>query len=308
MNPNRKVLFTFVSFFLVIVTIACSCSSLSPSGSTTPSSSSGSGSTPAATGQAGPTATIASSVPAAPASSGPPYIEQASAQTTVPAGESAAAVAACPTGSLMLGGGFASAQGLQVIASMPDPTGWLVTGLNDTAGALTLTAYASCLHNADGTIQVVSAQVPVSGAPIARCPAGEIVTGGGYADGTGSLEVYISTPLGDSNTPGNAWSVMAHPDQNADEPITVYAVCLSGSSLTSTLIRDDKVTYGSGADALNFTMTCPSGAVMASGGYEGTGAYISRVNSTDTTIWEVQVQGKIYFDGSLDHAVCLNLP
>jgi hypothetical protein len=78
--------------------------------------------------------------------------------------------------------------------------------------------------------------------------------------------------------------------------------------LTSKLVRDDKVNYGPEGNSLSFTLTCPTGAIMSEGGYEGTGVYISRINSTDASLWDVQAQGKIFFDGSLDHAVCLNLP
>ncbi len=146
----------------------------------------------------------------------------------------------------------------------------------------------------------------MSGAPFANCQAGEIITGGGYAFDTNTLEVYISTPIGDSVDPHNAWSVMAHNLQSPDEPITVYAVCLANSSLKSVLVRDQ--TNYSGADSMSFTLVCPTGAVMVEGGYEGTGAYINRVSATDAGVWEVTVTGKFFFDGSLDHAVCLRMP
>jgi hypothetical protein len=292
MNPNKKALISLASFFLVFVTISCSISSQIPASSSTQDT--GGSATPEATTAAVPSGSLS--------------IEQVANQTNIPPGESGTITAACPADSLMLGGGFASGEGIKITKTMPDPTGWLVSGSNKSAAALPLTAYAYCLHNDTGTVRVVSAAVPVSGAPFARCQSGEIVTGGGYADDTGSLEVYISTPIGDSTDPSNAWSVMARSSQNADEPISVYAVCLSKSSLTSTLARDAKVSYPQGTSSLSFTIACPAGAVMSSGGYEGTGGYLSRTSSTDASQWEIQVQGKYYFDGSLDHAVCLNLP
>ena len=101
---------------------------------------------------------------------------------------------------------------------------------------------------------------------------------------------------------------MARSRQNAGQPITVYAVCLANSGLTSKLARDEKVTYGPGNSSLSFSIACPTGSRMVSGGYEGTGVYTNRINPTDAGQWEVQVQGKNFFDGSLDHAVCLVLP
>jgi hypothetical protein len=293
MNPNKKILFSFVGFFLVLVTIACSSGSLTPSVGTLTQDSN----EPAVPGTT-----------STPVQSASPFIEQVASQTNIPAGESGTVIAACPSGSLMLGGGFASGEGMEIKKTMPDPAGWLVTGLNNSAEALSLTAYASCLHNDPGTIRIASADELVSGFPKAQCQAGEIITGGGFAYTTDSLEVYLSTPNGDSNNPYNVWSVQAVNHQSEDQPISVYALCLSQSSVTSTLVRDDKVAYVPGTTSTSVTLTCPAGAVMVAGGYEGTGATISRINPTDAGLWEVQVQGKTYFDGSLDHAVCLNLP
>jgi len=237
--------------------------------------------------------------------SGSPYIDQATGQTVVPAGQNATAIASCPSGSLLLGGGFASGAGIHITKTMPNPDAWLVTGLNTTNGDLPLTAYAICLHNSAGVIRVVPANVLVSGNTRAICQSGEILTGGGYSFDTDTLDVYITTPEGNPTPFG--WTVMAHNLQSTDQPITVYAVCLSGTGLTTTLVRD-AVTFASGTDLLSFSMACPTGSVMTSGGYEGTGAFISRINADNPTVWEVQVLGKIYSDGSLDHAVCLHLP
>ena len=307
-TPNRIWLVP-VAIILVFVIIACSSGSLKPSSSGTTStpaiSSSGSQSTQAVTAPETPVVTVPAS--GAKVSSGPAEIGQVTAQVKIPAGENGSGIAACPEGSLTLGGGFASDKGIQITKSMPDPTGWLVAGMNATGNALSLGVYAVCLKNASGTTHIVSADEPVSGGPFARCQKGELITGGGFADNTGSLDVYISTPIGDSVDPNNAWSVMARSSQNADQPITVYAVCLAGSGLTSTLARDEKVNYGPGGSSLSFSIACPTGSQMVSGGYEGTGVYVNRINPTDAGLWEVQVQGKDFFDGSLDHAVCLSI-
>jgi hypothetical protein len=250
-----------------------------------------------------PTATLPVDAPVVAA--GSPFVEQVSAQVNVPAGESGTAVAACPSGSLTLAGGFGSAAGMQITKTMPDPSGWLVSGQNGSTETIILEAYAVCLHNDNGTARVVSAQVPLSGAPIAWCEQNERVTGGGFAAEAG-VEVYISTPIGMEGAT-NGWSLMARSSQNPDQPISIYAVCLAGSSLTTSFIID-QVSFLPGSDYLSFTLVCPAGSLLATGGYEGTAAYISRISATDANLWEVQVQGKNFTDGSLDHAVCLHLP
>lgn len=296
MNPNKKILFIFASFFLVMVTISCSFPTLIKAEG-------GNTEIPEESSLPGVTATTAAVVP-----SSPPHIEQVNGQTTIKAGESGSASAACPVGSITLGGGFASEDGMKITKTMPDSTGWLVGGMNGSDRDLSLTAYAYCLHNDTGKISVVMSDDLVSGGPRAVCAEGEIITGGGYTFETNTLNVYISTPNGDSANPGNFWSVNAQNLQSADQTIRVYALCLTESSLTSTLVRDENVIYGSAESAVSFTLTCPAGAVMASGGYEGTGVFINQVNPTDSNRWEVQAHEKIYLDGSLDHAVCLNLP
>ena len=324
MNPNKRAWLVLAAFILVFMIIACSCGSLKPASGTVPETSTSNkgiqtdtgGSSPTdtitasesenSTGASSPTDTITASV--SENSTEAPSIEQVPSQISIPAGKSGSASVPCPEGSLRLGGGFAAESGMKITKSIPDTSGWLVSGTNSTASPLPLNVYAVCLHNPSGTTKIVSAQVPVSGAPFARCQKGDLITGGGYSDETGSLDVNISTPIGDSVDHNNAWSVMAKSSQNVDQPITVYAVCLSQSKLQSSLLRDEKVAYGKGNDALRFTYTCQGNSMMVSGGYEGTGAYTSRINPKNASQWEVQVQGKFYYDGSLDHAVCLSLP
>ena len=253
--------------------------------------------------------TQATDEPGSDGSTGTPvraYIEQVSNQAEVPADGTATVTATCPEDSLMLGGGFASGPGMIIKKTMPDPAGWLVHGVNNSESTLPLTAYAYCLHGVQATTTIVTSEELVSGYPKASCKIEEITTGGGYAYDTDTLLVYISTPL--ENPHPYAWAVYAQNLSQEDQPIRVYAVCLAGSGLRSITVRDNQVTYVPEANNLSFTLECPEGAVMSQGGYEGTGAYISRTSATDEGQWEVQVQEKVYFDGSLDHAVCLYLP
>jgi len=312
MDTKKKAFFTISAFILVLTIIACSCGSLSPAlgGAPVKTVVVPAGGSPGTQAPAPATETPAAqpSASSPSVSSGPAALEQVTAQVDIPAGGKGLGTATCPEGSLMLGGGFASGKGIQITRSMPDPTGWLVAGMNTNGEALSLSVYAVCLKNAPGSTHIVSVNVPISGAPFARCEKGEIITGGGFADDSGSLDVYISTPIGESIDPNNAWSVMARSSQNADQPITVFAVCLAGSGLTSTLARDEKVNYGPKGNSLDFSIACPAGSQMVSGGYEGRGVYSNRLSPTDASVWEMQVQEKDFFDGSLDHAVCLTLP
>jgi hypothetical protein len=293
MSPNKKIALAMLSLFIVWVTIACSCGSLIPIGNDSNTQE----------------AEKEVEVPTEREStreSTPPFIDHFTNEITILAGDRGTVVAGCPSGSLLLSGGFVTGEGMIITKTMPDVTGWVVTGRNDSGGSLQLTVIAYCLQNAPGSVKVESDEVLVSGVPRVSCATGDLLTGGGYAFESETLEVYISTPVGEEVP--SYWSVMAHNQQTADQAIQVYAVCLSGSGLTGALVRDESVSYKTETTSTSVTLSCPTGAVMAVGGYEGTGAFSSRVSDEGAGIWEVQVTGKIYLDGSLDHAVCLYLP
>ncbi len=292
MSPNKKIALSIMSLFVSWVIIACSCGSLIPASSSNNDQEEARDVAP--TTERTDTSEFT-----------PPYIDHYTNGITILPGESGTVMAGCPTSSLLISGGFATGEGMIITKTMPDVAGWVVTGVNNSSVSLPLTVIANCLHNSPGSTRIESDEVLVSGFPRVSCAAGELITGGGYAFESDTLEVYISTPDG-AGIP-SAWSVMAYNRHTADQSIQVFAVCLAGSGLTGTLIRDESVSYITETTSTRVSMTCPLGAVMAVGGYEGTGTFINQVSGEDAGIWEVQVTGKLYLDGSLDHAVCLNL-
>lgn len=327
MSPNRKILFILIFLVLTIVTSACSSTQLNQAGgseteipeepnlpavtATTAITAPVTATTVSVTATTAPVTATTAPVTATTepiVQKDPPYIEHVSGQVNIKAGESGTASASCPVGSITVGGGFASEHGMIITKTMPDGAGWMVGGVNGSDRDLSLTAYAYCLHNDTGKIRVVTSDELLSGNPRAVCVEGEIVTGGGYFYETNTLNVYISTPIGDSVNGNNSWAVYADNLQGTDQTIRVYALCLSESSLTSTLVRDEYVAYESKDSVVSFTLTCPAGAIMASGGYEGRNAFISRANPAYSNQWEGQSPEKYFLDGTLDHAVCLNLP
>ena len=293
MSTNKRIVLSIVSLFISWVIIACSCGSLIPFSNDN-------------NDQEKPQDVEPTTQRTDTSESAPTYIDHYTNGITILSGESGTVMAGCPAGSLLISGGFATGEGMIITKTMPDAEGWIVTGVNNSSVSLPLTVIANCLHNSPGSTRIESDEVMVSGFPRVSCASGELLTGGGYAFESNTLEVYLSTPDGEGIP--SAWSVMAHNSHTADQSIQVFAVCLAGSGLTGTLIRDESVSYGTETTSIRVSMTCPAGAVVAVGGYEGTGTFINQVSDDDAGVWEVQVTGKIYLDGSLDHAVCLNLP
>jgi hypothetical protein len=110
---------------------------------------------------------------------------------------------------------------------------------------------------------VVHRQITVkkndSAGTVLHCPAGSIVTGGGWETEYVDVRVYASYP----DLPG--WSVMAYNRDSSDHPLHVYAVCVSGTGgVTTASTRMYPIPSGAGG---NMSVACPSKALMTSGGF-----------------------------------------
>ena len=97
-----------------------------------------------------------------------------------------------------------------------------------------------------------------TGSAYATCPSGSVVTGGGYAS-SGSLDVYNST------TDGNGWHVYAKNNSGASAPLNAYAICLVNTSGTTSQVLVQVTVPAGGTNS--GTATCPSGSVVAGGGF-----------------------------------------
>jgi hypothetical protein len=150
----------------------------------------------------------------------------------------------CPAGKVVLGGGFYATD--RVAVSAPgtpgsvwphytfgaDEYGWVIRDAQDGAGN-TITVYAICADPVSGYEVVTSAPLNYSDGGWAgwSCPAGKVVTGGGFA--LTGLAASVSAP----GTPGSAWPhytfgaseygwvVRDAPDGASSYGSTVYAVC-----------------------------------------------------------------------------------
>jgi hypothetical protein len=197
----------------------------------------------------------------------PPITQLVSQQTSIPAGSAGNVTASCPPNSVVTGGGFAAHTTILVYNHSMQGNGWRAFGMNNSGSSRVLNAYAVCLFNAPGASSTqVSQQVSVSGNEIgqalAACPAGSIVTGGGWAaQSTGNLHVY------NSSRSGNGWQVYARNRTGTNLPMNGYAVCLSGTDWTTEQVLQQESVAGSGVG--NVVSICPSGRPVTGGGFAG---------------------------------------
>lgn len=210
----------------------------------------------------------------------------------------------CPAGQVMVSGGYSltggtNAQQADVLNSYPSSSStWSVTELNATVGGpLTLTVFADCLKaNFSVTTSIVSAG-PAGGTVSKSCPAGSLVTGGGY-QGSGQFSAFGPS--------GNGWSATVFSSSTK-----VYAICATGGlkagsrpSATGAIASD-----GSGTAAV----ACPSGSLLVGGGFSETPpsvVFTSRGNSA-LTQWQVQASDRSFGSASnlsvTARATCLSL-
>jgi hypothetical protein len=150
--------------------------------------------------------------------------QQVVAQVNVAANDTGQAVATCPAGSVVTGGGFASNSNLTVYSSLENGNGWEVNAQNTASLSQPLNAYVLCLSGTSGTSQQVLNQATVAanvnGNAVAACPGSTLLTGGGFASSNG-LFVYTESAS------SSGWQVYVQNNAGASKLLNAYAICLT---------------------------------------------------------------------------------
>jgi hypothetical protein len=185
---------------------------------------------------------------------------------STPAGGTMSTTAVCPDGTVVTGGGFMVNVGMHVYTQAKNGNGWAVVVKNNLGTAQNLTVYAICLT----LPSVSSTQVPAAanaagggglGKAKADCPAGSVVTGGGYTGkADGSLWTYFARQV------GNSWEVSAVNNAAGNQSFDVYAVCLTSATPVTTATFDGNKDLAPGATGFA-EIACPAGTVITGGGW-----------------------------------------
>ena len=236
------------------------------------------------------------------------YTEQVLKQVSVPASSQESAKADCPGSSVLTGGGFATSGSNMFVKTMSmSGNGWQVYGVNQLGSSQLLNAYAICLHNSGGTTSQVYAQVSApagdNGHATVACPAGSVVTGGGYASNA-QFTVY------NSSKDGNGWQVYAHNNSGSSQLLNAYAICLAGTTATSSQL------FVQGTVPANSTKgvqaECPSGSILTGGGFAGSTnllIYNTSMTSGNPPAWITYARNLTGSNQLLNsYAICLTYP
>lgn len=189
----------------------------------------------------------------------------------------ATATAHCASGEKLLSGGFAADifEADAIVASYPSAAdAWTVSG-SSPASSITLTAYAYCLANGSG-VDLEQVQVQSSGtSATASCPAGAILTGGGY-QGAAPKSSFPE---------GNGWALEWSGGQSA----RVWALCAI-RGLTAAPLATTQYTLAAGYGVSGGgSASCGAGQLVTGGGFRNDGLYalIENALTSDGADWSV---------------------
>jgi len=247
---------------------------------------------------------------------GPPSVQFELKVQVIPPNSAMSVEAQCPEGSVVTGGGYNSSNphGVNVIWSVKNwPDEWVVAAENTTNSELTLRVTAICLSNSGGSTAMVekieTIQVDEQKSVSAACPAGSVVTGGGWAKASGP-----SIPVRQSFQSGNGWTVQFGNYTNSPTQVRAYAICLSGTDAASYQYMESAyVGAGNYGDATAF---CEHGQLISGGGFYTGGVTIFKndpigPNASEPKYgWSVQGKNQAHHTtfSIQSFATCLDFP
>jgi hypothetical protein len=205
------------------------------------------------------------------------------ANSTAPAGNDGSAEATCGANELLVGGGYtinSTVTDWQVYIDAPlNGKSWLVELINNDAQPLSFSAYAICAKSVPGkkgvsgyTTNVVSAQVDapalMTAEADATCPAGQLLTGGGYEveNVSSNWSIYLNAP-----SASTTWTVEIDNEVPLTTTYNSFAVCLAkknGNPITKlTTSTVDTMATVPANSVQTADVSCPANQLMTGGGH-----------------------------------------
>jgi len=246
----------------------------------------------------------------------PTYTPQAEAQiqriinqVALSPNEMGQAEVSCPENSIVTSGGFSTHPDVLIYTHSKSRNGWQAYGVNNDASEKLLTVYATCLSNSPGSISQIYAQTVAMAGSLsqgsATCPAGSVVTGGGWASNAESgLSVY------NSSKSGNGWQVYVQNTSEQDTFFNTYAICLSGTNGT-TRQRGENVSLAAGSTGA-VKAVCEGDELITGGGFAADKElYVydtSLEKGSSSTWWAYAINPSGTTQLLSSYAICLSFP
>jgi hypothetical protein len=237
--------------------------------------------TPTATFTATPTITpTLTSTPTPTQTPLPISVEQVEEIIVIDPGEVGSTTVTCPAGSVVVSGGYAGSNGLRIYHSAMNGNGWRVYGKNNSTNSKNMAVYATCLYQSGGSTSLEMSQSEIEASDVtqlvAGCPAGSVVTGGGFVIGANHpVEIYHGSKS------DNGWQIYVNNTGTETPLVNVYAVCLSGVSGSTTQVSQTNIVVPAN-DMAEGSKNCPAGSYITGGGFAtNLGVIIHRTSLLD---------------------------
>jgi hypothetical protein len=187
---------------------------------------------------------------------GPVVTVTATGNTTSATRNTSVAIAFCPTGTKVIGGGFLISRGdpfeIAVVSSVRStPEAWIATAVSSTTNPGAVTAFGYCRRSSRPIFDVAqTGTVPgglgQTGSASATCPTGTRLVAGGF-DSSGAPGAKAAFPQTNMSTAPSTWSVISINNGSPAETIVSHAYCLGGirapalvSAQTSAVLAQDQ--------------------------------------------------------------------
>jgi len=242
--------------------------------------------------------------PTLPAPAVAPMTQSVSSAVNLTPGAVDSATATCPAGTVVTAGGFSVGLDVWVYTQLKQGNGWMAYAKNNAGVNRTLTTFAICLTYPSAATTQVFTYISVDGgghvgSAVTTCPAGSVVTGGGY---TGKQDGSLWTYFSGNN--GNGWQVSAKNSGVGSVAFNIYAICLSGTTLTTTSVIGNK-DIGPGGNGFA-EVACPAGKVISGGGFGLSDDLIPYFSSMSSGYWRVYTHNTgVHTRGLISRAICL---
>jgi hypothetical protein len=215
-----------------------------------------------------------------------PTVQQITSAITLASGATGSTTAACPAGTVATGGGFSVGLDVLVYTQAKNGNGWTAVAKNNAGVDRPMVVYAECLTFPSAATTQVNNSISVNAGAYqtqdAVCPAGSVVTGGGYTSSPdGTMWVYASWQN------GNGWEVSEINHSGAAKSFNVYATCLSGTSLATVKATNSGPIPGAGNGFVE--VACPAGKVASGGGFGLSTNELPYFSGFSSGFWRVYV-------------------
>jgi hypothetical protein len=242
----------------------------------------------------------------------PAKVTEVAKTVSLAASSEAQVRAVCPTGTIVVGGGWSSGATNQVFteASTHNLDAWMVTFKNLTSSAHNVTAYAECLQGASGySFDVMTSSNPAPGfvgAAQPTCTKG-VLSGGGFLTTSEANLPFTLMPFSSTG-----WDVFSLNVGSATASLFGEAVCLVGTGATVNLALGAPHTLAA-SSTVSAAVACVSSKVALGGGWTAThdgAAARSFRRSSNGNGWRVGAEDLGFNSGnsvSAD-AICAKFP